>query len=98
MGRYDDEDPIDEEFSDEITDEPVSPEESFEDDEIDEIEEGFMEGYEEGERAATCALCKRLFGSDFIEEEIDGEIYRFCSENHAEAFKRKHAEGPVDEE
>ncbi len=51
-------------------------------------EEGFMEGYEEDERAAKCAKCKKILEEDFIEEEIGGEEYRFCSEKCAETFKK----------
>ncbi len=93
MGKYDEEEDIaEEELAD---DEPYSQDalaEAVEEDEIDDIEEGFMEGYEEGERAAKCALCKKLLDADFIEEEIEGKVYRFCSETHAEAFSRKQAE------
>ncbi len=64
-------------------------EESIEDDEIDEVEEGFMQGYGSGDRLAKCALCRKPLADDFVEEELDNEIYRFCSEEHAEAFRRK---------
>ena len=33
-------------------------------------EEGFMEGYEEDDRAAKCAKCRKILEEDFIEEEI----------------------------
>ena len=63
-------------------------EELEESDEINELEEGFMEGYEEGEHQAKCANCKKvLVGEDFIEEELDGENYRFCSEECADGFE-----------
>ncbi|MBS3157515.1 hypothetical protein J4442_05090 [Candidatus Woesearchaeota archaeon] len=52
-------------------------------DEISDVEEGFMEGYEEDENAAKCAKCRKILGEDFIEEEIDGEMLRFCSEKCA---------------
>ena len=55
---------------------------------ITDAEEGFMEGYEEGSRAARCAKCRAILDEDFIEEEIDGEEYRFCSEKCAETFKK----------
>lgn len=86
---YDDEETIDD-FEENSTYSPAGREEAIEDDEVDELEEGFMEGYEEGERAANCGLCKKLLGTDFIEEEIEGKLYRFCTEAHAEAFQRKH--------
>ena len=57
-------------------------------DEINELEEGFMEGYEEGEHQARCGKCKKiLVNEDFIEEEIEGNHYRFCSEECLEAFE-----------
>ncbi len=55
-------------------------------DEISDVEEGFMEGYEEDEKAAKCAYCKKILGDDFIEEEIDGEMLRFCSERCANKY------------
>jgi len=59
-------------------------------DEISEVEEGFVEGYEEGEHEAKCAECKKvLVDEDFIEEEIDGENYRFCSDECVKAFETK---------
>lgn len=69
-------------------------EELVENDEITDIEEGIMEGYEEGEHEAKCAQCKKiLIDEDFIEEEIDGKHLRFCSEECATKFeKSKHAE------
>src|SRR3989338_5135100 len=57
-------------------------------DEITELEEGFVEGYEEGEHEAKCAKCgKVLVGENFIEEEIEDHHYRFCSEECASAFE-----------
>lgn len=69
-------------------------EELTEDDEINELEEGFMEGYEEGEHQAVCAECNMiLVGESFVEEVIRGHHYRFCSSECATAFeqgKKKH--------
>ncbi|MBI2148520.1 hypothetical protein HYU23_02475 [Candidatus Woesearchaeota archaeon] len=63
-------------------------EELEESDEINELEEGFMEGYEEGEHQAKCAECgKVLIGENFLEEELDGKHYRFCSEECAAGFE-----------
>ncbi len=63
-------------------------EELEESDEITEVEEGFVEGYEEGEHQAKCAECKKvLVGENFIEEEIEEHHYRFCSEECASAFE-----------
>jgi len=63
-------------------------EELEESDEINEIEEGFVEGYEEGEHQAKCTECKAVLVDDkIIEEELDGHHYRFCSEECADAFE-----------
>ncbi|HLC58813.1 MAG TPA: hypothetical protein VJI68_03040 [Candidatus Nanoarchaeia archaeon] len=68
----------------------VGREELEEADEITEVEEGFMEGFEEGETLAKCAFCKKvLVGEDFVEEEIDEVHYRFCNEDHALKFEEK---------
>lgn len=57
-------------------------------DEITEVEEGFVEGFEGGERQAKCAECGViLVDEDFVEEELDGKHYRFCSEECASAFE-----------
>lgn len=64
-----------------------------EDDSIDAEEAGFMQGYEEGERSAKCALCKAVLTEDFYEEDIGGETYRFCCEEHANIFVKKKNEG-----
>lgn len=97
---YKGEEEIDEEGFEEDYDSPDTTQEesadSYDGDDLDELEEGFMQGYDEGERAAKCSLCKKLLGSVFVEEEIDDQIYRFCNEQHAEAFKRKHTE-PTEE-
>ena len=62
----------------------------IEDDEITDIEEGIMEGYEEGENLINCAQCnKELVDNKFIEEEIDNTQYRFCSEQCARRFTAK---------
>jgi len=58
------------------------------DDSITNEEEGCMEGYEEGDKAVKCAKCGKILEDDFIEREIDGEEYRFCSETCAESFKK----------
>ena len=63
-------------------------EELISEDEIQDAEEGFVEGYEEGEYEAKCAECgKVLVGEDFLEEELDGKHYRFCSEECAIGFE-----------
>lgn len=63
-------------------------EELKESDEITEIEEGFVEGYEEGEHQVKCAKCNVvLVDGNLVEEELDGKHYRFCSEECASAFE-----------
>lgn len=57
-------------------------------DEITESEEGFMKGYNEETDPSKCATCKKILeDEEFVEEEIDGEYYRFCSESCANKFK-----------
>ena len=63
-------------------------EDQIDSDEITDLDEGFMKGYEEGEKMAKCPVCGVVLGNDFVEREIDGEIYRFCSEEHAEVFMK----------
>lgn len=62
----------------------------MEDDEIDAIEEGFTQGYEADDKLAKCALCHKILEDDFVEEEFDGEIYRFCCDEHAEEYRKQH--------
>lgn len=58
-------------------------------DEISDLEEGFVEGYEED--TAKCALCGKIIKTDEpVELKIKGEHYMFCSEEHAEEFKKQH--------
>jgi len=61
-----------------------------ENDEIDEVEEAFMQGYEAGENIAQCATCKAILtDTNFIEEEFNEEIRRFCSTRCQEIFHKK---------
>lgn len=63
-------------------------EELEENDEITEREEGFVEGFEEGEHEAKCAECGYvLTDENFVEEELDGKHYRFCCDECASAFE-----------
>ncbi len=64
-------------------------EEQLEDDEIDDIEQGFMQGYEQGDKLAKCALCGKILSDRYVEEEINDETYHFCCEHHAELFIKK---------
>lgn len=79
----------DDDFYDEDIYNEEAREEMLEDDEIDAIEEGFTQGYEAEDRLTRCALCHKILADDFIEEEIGGDIYRFCSEEHAEEYKNQ---------
>ena len=57
-------------------------------DEITESEEGFVEGFEEGEHEAICGECGVvLVDKDIIEEDFDGKHYLFCSQECASAFE-----------
>ncbi len=60
-----------------------------EEDEITPTEEAFMEGYEEEEKVAECAKCKKplLEMKGTIERELKGKHYRFCSEKCAKGYK-----------
>ncbi|MBS3168237.1 hypothetical protein J4216_03875 [Candidatus Woesearchaeota archaeon] len=59
-----------------------------EEDQIVEDEEGFMEGYEQGEVLSKCANCgKVLIDEKFVEEEFNGELFRFCSNECANSFE-----------
>lgn len=63
------------------------------DDEITDMDEGFMKGYDEGCKMTKCPVCQKILEDDLVEREINGEIYRFCSDEHAEKFAREHG-GP----
>ncbi|MDD5650997.1 MAG: TRASH domain-containing protein [Candidatus Nanoarchaeia archaeon] len=57
-------------------------------DEISEDEEGIMEGQEED--LTKCAVCGKIVNNhNPIELEIKGKHYFFCTEKHAEEFKKK---------
>jgi len=58
-------------------------------DEITDVDEGFMKGYEEGEKMAICQNCKKVLGEEVVEREFEGETYRFCSEQCADKFTQK---------
>lgn len=59
------------------------------DDELNEFDEGIMQGIDEGENLAKCALCHKVLVRDFFEREFEGEVYRFCTEDHARIYARK---------
>ncbi len=60
-----------------------------EEDAITPTEEAFMEGYEEEEKVAECAKCKKplLEMKGAMEREFKGKHYRFCSEKCAKSYK-----------
>ena len=59
-----------------------------EEDEITDVEEGFMQGYEEGERVSVCNNCGKALEGQAVETEIDNELYRFCSSRCAAIFEK----------
>ena len=61
-------------------------------DEITDVEEGFMQGYEKGEKLTTCSECRKPLERDVIEEDFDGELFRFCSARCASYFEKKKKE------
>ena len=84
------------EDEDDIYNKDVTEEMINEEDEITDVDEGFMKGYESGEKVAKCPICKEVLEDDFVEREIRGDVYRFCSDEHAELFLRK-LEGEIEE-
>lgn len=58
-------------------------------DEITDVEEGFMQGYEEGEKSAICQTCGKVLGEDITEIEYENDTYRFCCEGCADKFVKK---------
>ena len=60
-----------------------------EEDEISPEEEGFMKGYTEGSKMSECPKCGRVLVKDFVEKEINNEIYRFCSNACANSFRTR---------
>ncbi len=60
-----------------------------EEDEITDVDEGFMKGYGEGEKAAVCANCGRVLDEDFVEQEFHDEMYRFCSSDCANEYAER---------
>jgi len=60
-----------------------------EEDEITDVDEGFMKGYEEGEKMAVCSQCGKLLEDQIVEQEFDDATYRFCSSECATTFAEK---------
>ena len=66
-------------------------EEAIEDDEMEPWEEGFMEGAESEGQNAKCRKCGKLLTlEDTVEIEVNGHLYWFCSEEHAEEYGAEH--------
>ncbi|MBI2133180.1 hypothetical protein HYU11_00700 [Candidatus Woesearchaeota archaeon] len=81
-----------EEYTEENHEEDIYDEEERnkleeEEDEITPEDEGFMKGYEEGKKMAECAKCGQVLLENFVEREIKGQTYRFCSNKCAESIK-----------
>lgn len=63
--------------------------------EISPEEEGFMQGASGVGQGAKCRRCGKILGDykDVFEQEVDGEVYRFCSKHCAdENLKEKQKE------
>ena len=58
-------------------------------DEISDLDEGFMKGYDEGEKIAECCTCGKVLKKDIVEGEFNDEIYRFCSNECASNYEDK---------
>jgi len=57
-------------------------------DEITDIDEGFMKGYDEEPESRRCKNCnKRLDDDEVIPKEVDGKIYKFCSQHCLTQFE-----------
>lgn len=69
-------------------------EEDLEQDAITDVEEGVIEGYEEGEHTVRCPNCgKEIVDENFVEREVEGEFYRFCCEECADEYDYEKEEG-----
>ena len=63
-----------------------------EDAEIEDWEEGFMKGAEGRGEENCCSECGKLLGeeeTEIYEREFDGELKKFCSEEHAQKYADK---------
>lgn len=50
-------------------------------------EDAFMRGYSEEEKVDECAECGCALKEKKVTKEIEGEVYRFCSEDCLEDFE-----------
>ena len=64
-------------------------EEMMDSDAISPSEEGFMEGASDLGQGAKCRNCGKPLGDKFVEEEINEESCRFCSDECAEEYQEK---------
>ena len=48
-----------------------------------------MKGYEKDGTSAKCATCGKILEENIVEKEVEGTIYRFCSEKCASDFEKK---------
>jgi hypothetical protein len=66
-------------------------EELLEAGEISAEEEGFMQGASGLGQGAKCRRCGKILGDykEVFEQEVDGEIYRFCSKRCADKYLRE---------
>ncbi len=65
-----------------------------EDGEISPEEAAFMDGAEGDGEQGKCAFCgKGLFRGSTHETKIEGKTYWFCSEEHAEKYRKRYLSG-----
>ena len=65
-------------------------EELLEGDEISNVEEGFAQGYEQGNSEVKCGNCAKLLTDEHVvEREFRGQTFFFCSISCAETYVRK---------
>ncbi|MDP4012123.1 MAG: hypothetical protein Q8R00_00760, partial [Candidatus Nanoarchaeia archaeon] len=62
---------------------------SGEEDELNDSDEGFMKGYNEGAKSAKCVACGKVLEKKVTELGHNDQIYRFCSSECADKFKKK---------
>lgn len=76
--------------TDEDVDHSEGQEEELNAESIDDWEEGFEKGYVD-DTESECAYCHQiLIEEDIVEMEFNGQILKFCNNECAEEYKRKH--------
>ena len=68
-------------------------EELVDSDEITPEEEGFMEGAHDDGQGAKCRKCGKPLMDDFVERKVEGEIFRFCSDECSEEYMKEKEKG-----